>query len=496
MGRNLPKVALWSVPLIFVAVLFYWPLAKVLELGFKQSEVAFDLTEVVTFTIGQALVSTIICLGFGLPGAFLLYRKSFFGVGFFRALIAVPFVLPTVVVAIALNSYRQFLPTILVILVAHLFLNYSIVVRTVGGVWATLDVNLELAAQLDGASGAQIFRRIVLPQLRPAIASAAALAFLYCVTSFGVILVLGGGEISSIETNIYFSLTYFLDFKTAGILALIQTAITLATFVITRKLGAGDFEFGEGQHGGSKVNRRNTWQFLVLGFFVILVVAIPLLGIIAQARFDSLNEMVWLATANSARNLLIAGFIAVVFGTLLSWLLSRTRAKWLETLFLLPLGVSTVVLGFGYLIALPWLRSTWFAMPLIQALLAMPLVIRMVYPALVAQGVDLREEASTAGANHWQTFRYIEAPLITPVLQSAMVYSALISLGEFGAASLLTFGNQVTLPVVLYQMISRPGVANYRGAMTIATILIIAVFVISLTTSLIQTSRRSRQVVL
>jgi hypothetical protein len=139
MGRNLQKLALWTVPLAFVAVLFYWAMVKLLGLGLQQDWLAVfsdaHFHQVVWFTIGQAAFSTLLCLMFGIPGAFVLYRRKFFGQSFVKAFIAVPFVLPTIVVAIALQSFASSLPTIWVILIAHLFLNYSIVVRTVGGVW-------------------------------------------------------------------------------------------------------------------------------------------------------------------------------------------------------------------------------------------------------------------------------------------------------------------------------------------------------------------------
>jgi thiamine transport system permease protein len=85
----------------------------------------------------------------------------------------------------------------------------------------------------------------------------------------------------------------------------------------------------------------------------------------------------------------------------------------------------------------------------------------------------------------------VEAPLVANALRTAAVYAALVSLGEFGAASLLSFGDQATLPVVLYQLISRPGAQNYSMAMAACALLMIAVFVISMTSALVQKRRRS-----
>ena len=491
MGRHLQKVVSWTVPLVFIGTLFYWPLGSALRLGLSDGA-DFENWDVVFFTLWQALISTILCLAFGLPSAYLLYRKRFFGVRFLRALVTVPFVLPTLVVAIALNQYRHWLSPIFVILLAHLFLNFSIVVRTVGSVWGNLDRNLEMASSLDGATPRQTIWQIVMPQLRPAIASAGALVFLYTVTSFGVILLLGAGEIRSIETEIYFSLTYFLDFKTAGALALVQTLITLATFVITKKLGSSDISIGDENNYSEKLTRRNLVTALPLAFFVILIFLFPVSQVVIRSLpgWQLLDANIWTAVSNSIRNLVISSFCAMAIGTFVAWLLQRSNRKWLEVLFLMPLGVSTVVLGFGYLISMSWLRSSWLVLPLVQAVIAMPLVVRMVQPALAGLGTELRQAAESAGANSWQIWWQIEAPLISAVLRSAAVFAALTSLGEFGAASLLSFGNQQTVPVLLYQLISRPGSSNFDAAMAVSTLLIAMVFVVSLATSLGRTERR------
>ena len=151
------------------------------------------------------------------------------------------------------------------------------------------------------------------------------------------------------------------------------------------------------------------------------------------------------------------------------------------------MGISSVVLGFGYLLTI---RAGWLTVPLVQALLATPLVIRIVHPALISLGTDYRDVAVTAGANGWQIWRLVEAPMLSSVLRSAAVFAALVSLGEFGAASLLSYGDQATLPVVLYQLIGRPGPENYSMAMAACAMLIVFVFAISMTSALVQTRRR------
>ncbi|MEY4320645.1 MAG: hypothetical protein RLZZ471_586 [Actinomycetota bacterium] len=506
MGRNLQKLALWAVPLLFVAVLFYWAIAKVLVLGFEQNWLAIfadtHFLRVVGFTVGQALLSTLLCLAFGIPGAYLLYRKKFFGRSFLRALISVPFVLPTILVAIAFQGFANLVTPLAAILIAHLFLNYSIVVRTVGGVWSKLDAEIDNAAEIDGASNLQRFFLISLPMLKSGIASAAVLVFLYCVTSFGIILLIGGGTQTSIETEIYFSLTQFLDFKTASTYAIMQTLITVIAFGISKRIGNAEAGIETTNETDSSTRLRlREWPIVtVTVIFILVILVLPILGVLSKFTWRGflylsgngqrglLNISVWQAVANSTRNILIAASLSVVIGVLVSWLLSRSKRSWLEIPFLMPMGISSVVLGFGYLLTI---RAGWLTVPLVQALLATPLVIRIVHPALISLGSDYRDVAVNAGANGWQTWRLVEAPMLAAVLRSAAVFAGLVSLGEFGAASLLSYGDQATLPVVLYQLIARPGPQNYAMAMAACALLIIFVFAISMSSSLIQTRRRS-----
>jgi thiamine transport system permease protein len=192
---------------------------------------------------------------------------------------------------------------------------------------------------------------------------------------------------------------------------------------------------------------------------------------------DLLNITFIEAAGNSSRNMAIAAVIAFVLGTLISWLLTRTRYLSLDLMFLLPLGVSSVVLGFGFLISFDaeWfpLRSNWLIVPLAQALIALPMVIRLVYPALVSVGKEPIEQAQLDGATSWQAWRFIESKMIRGVLVTALGFAAIISLGEFGASSFLANGAQATVPTLLYRLIARPGEQNYGMAMAVSAILIV-----------------------
>ena len=537
--RHLLKAAaLWLIPIGFLVAFFVWPSASIIGLGFGNIAAAFgetsesvssgfarvfsdpDVISAMWFTTWQAVVSTIATIALAIPAAYVLYRRSIRGSQFYRAVITIPLVLPTIVVAIIFSSFQKahelyskfgmsfwFENKIYWIIVAHVFINFAIAVRTIGSMWAGLDKSPEESAAIAGAGRIRIFWSVSAPMLRPAIISAAALVFLFCFTSYGVIVVLGGGQITSIETQISIAALQFLDLQKASILALAQTAITLLAFSVGQKFSRGSTgldQLTDSDSPSQRVDKRDRPAVLLTLIFIYGVIIIPIALLLARAfetsigigldnfvnlsgqgERDLLNINVWQAGVNSLRNLAVALSIAMPIGLVVSFLTSRRvnsnpseRAiRVFDSAFMLPMGVSSVVLGLGFLVTfsagpLP-LRSSWVILPLVQALISLPLIIRVLQPALLGIETEQLEAARTSGANSWQIWWQLELPMISPALKTATVFAILVSIGEFGAASLLVTGDQATLSTVLAQLISRPGGANYGMAMAMSALLIV-----------------------
>lgn len=505
-------------PIIFFGVLFYWPLGKVLSLGFTSDWLNTIVTprnaSLVWFTIWQALLSAGLSLLFGIPGAYVLYHRSFPGQKFLRALITVPFMLPTIVVAIGFTAFRQ-LPAISqlltgnsgipVIICANLFMNYSLAVRIIGGVWTTLDDSIEDAAALDGAGRLRTLTSITLPQLARSVASAGALIFLYCAANFGIVLVLGSASTKTIETEIYVAATQYLDLPRTSGLILIQTVLTIVAFVVAQRFSKGQMRFTDmtSLAPRARIDGRDLPAVGITSIFIGALIVIPLATVVVRAfqvdnAFSLLNFTnlashgardllaisVGQAAFNTLRNAVITTILSMSIGLFVSYLISRPVLKQrprlfqraMDILFQMPLGISSVVLGIGYLVAFSSgffpLRSSWLVTPIAQSLLTIPLVIRLIHPALTTIDNELLESAETESARASQIWWLIEVPIIRDALVIATGYAVIISIGEFGAANFLAYGDQGTLPTILYQLISRPGAQNYGMAMATSSLLI------------------------
>jgi len=201
-------------------------------------------------------VSTLLTVILAMPGAYIFARYRFPGKSLLQALTTVPFVMPTIVVAAAFNALlgpRSHLNlalmalfglqrppinlqhTIWIILLAHVFYNYTVVLRIVGGFWANLNPRLEEAARLLGADSWRAFWQVTLPLLAPALVAAALLVFIFCFTSFGVVLILGGPRFATLEVEIYRQTVHLFNLPLAATLSLAQITLTLAmTSVYTR----------------------------------------------------------------------------------------------------------------------------------------------------------------------------------------------------------------------------------------------------------------------
>jgi thiamine transport system permease protein len=176
----------------------------------------------------------------------------------------------------------------------------------------------------------------------------------------------------------------------------------------------------------------------------------------------------------------VAASIAVTVGGLAAVTIAArpgraTRA--MDTLLMLPLGTSAVTIGFGFLVALDrWpvdLRAKTVLVPLAQAVVAIPFVIRAVVPALRSIDPRLREVASVLGASPRRVWREVDLPIVLQAFAVGFGFAMAVSLGEFGATSFVARPDAPTIPIAIARFLSRPGALNIGQAMAMSTVLMV-----------------------
>ena len=503
----------YGVPLAFLSLFFLYPLAAIVERGLRGAgdspvDVLTDpLTrEVVWFTVWQALASTALTILVAFPAAYVLGRYRFRGRNLVGALVVVPFVLPTVVVALA---FLAILPDGIEhgwapILVAHAFFNVAVVVRIVGTFWASLDRRVTEAAATLGASPTARFREITLPLLAPALAAAAAIVFLFSFTSFGIVLILGGPRYATIEAEIYNQAVRLFDLRAAAVLSLVQLACVVATVWVATRLERRLVSPGPIRSERETLRRvRTTRDRLIVGLSLgglALFLGLPLAVLVERSlaagdgygldAYRALGRPTsvllvapWEAVVNSIVYAAAATVIAVIVGGLAAFAVADTRgSRLLDGLVLLPLGVSAVMLGLGFLIAfdtnpLDFRAAPWIV-PVAQALVAIPFVVRIVAPTLRSIDPHQREAAALLGASPGRVRREIDLPIVSRGLAVAAGFAFAISLGEFGATVFLARPDRPTLPVAIFRFLGRPGEQNVAQAYALAVVLM-AVTIVS-----------------
>jgi thiamine transport system permease protein len=155
----------------------------------------------------------------------------------------------------------------------------------------------------------------------------------------------------------------------------------------------------------------------------------------------------------------------------------RALRRLLDPLFMLPLGTSAVTLGLGYIVALDApplnLRTSPLLVVLAHTLVALPFVVRSVLPALRSINPRLREAATILGASPGRVWREVDLPIIARAVLVGAVFAFTISMGEFGATSLIARPERPTMPIAIYRFLGRPGAANYGQALAMSTLLML-----------------------
>ncbi len=537
-GRWLPA----AIPIAFLALFLFWPLAKILSLGLgpiaagglralAATASQVGVGSLLASSASQALVSTALSLLLGLPAAYVFARWGFPARRWLSIVLFVPFVLPPVVVAAAFDALAgpgglveqaasavtgrevqlAYSPGLGPVIVAHVFYNVSIVVRIVGDFWSVLDPRLGDAARMLGAGRAAAFRTVTLRLLGPAIAAAGLLVFCYCFTSFGIVLILGGPRVATLETAIWREAVQMLDLPAAALLSVLQLAVTAAVMGLYARLerrmsailrqAPPKLERRRARGPGARV------MVGAFGYGLPALVALPLAALVAgsflvrggasvegwTSLFRNLTgSLFWVPPYAAARtSLLFAGItvvLSLVVGLPAAYLVSGTRGREgrrsgaaggiFDLAILLPLGTSALTLGFGFLVSLDRppldLRMSPLLVPIAHALVALPLVTRSLAAPLASLDSRLREASGLLGASPVRTWLTVDLPILGRAISTAAVFAFTVSLGEFAATALLARPEMATITLAIYNRLGLPGDLNRAQAMAMSTVLMLA----------------------
>jgi len=461
------------------------------------------------FTAYQAALSTLASVALGLPGAYLLARFEFPGRKTVRSLTALPFVMPSIMVATGFIATfgrngtvnrvltaiglppLELLFTLEIIVLAHAFYNAPLVARIVAAAWESVDSRATETARTLGASPRRAFRDVVAPQLMPALLTGALLTFVFTFMSFAIVLALGGLELATVEVWVY-NRVASADYATAARLALLETVFSLTlTYAYLRYEAAQ--RASSAVHppdrkpllGRLTADRVAAWSYVAVAVLVFVGPMASMVlasvtggdGGLTLAHYEFLVDRQATAAAfqvkplTAVANSLFYGVaslaISVPVGLLFAVLSTREFAgrKLVDTLSMAPLAVSGVVVGLGLL------RGLVFGVPVFghrivvagtvavvaaHAVGAYPFVTRNVAPLLATIDRSVLESARTLGASRFRVLLDIELPQVWPGVLAGTAFAFAISMGEFDSTVILaTGGSGYTMPVAIERFIGR-----------------------------------------
>ncbi len=523
---------LYVLPLVFLGIFYFYPLLSLFDISLRPGG-TLDLSAflrliesnyyigTLLFTVYQATLSTALTLLLALPCAYVFARYRFKGKTLLLSLATLPFVLPTVVVALAfaallggnglLNDMLRTLfaldyspiqleRTLAIIIIVHVFYNLAIALRIMTSYWSSVGFAAEEAARCLGADEVSVWRDIRLPLIRPALMSAGLLVFIFSFTSFGVVLILGGIRFATLEVQIYYQALNIFNLPLAAALSLVQIVSMLAMMIVYTRMQRKLHLAMASSANIARPVRSPRERFIVSSCVAMLALLLftPLLALVFRSLFASgqldfsgyadllektRGSLLFIApiesVVNSLRFAVLAMASALILGVIASYMIHNPGrfSRLSDPLFMLPLATSAVTLGFGFIVALDEpplnLRSSWLIIPISHTLVALPFVIRSILPSLRAIPPSLREAASVLGAKPLDRLLTIDLPLVGRGVVVGATFAFTVSMGEFGASLFVAQRESVTIPVVIYRLLGDPGIASYRQSLAMSVILML-----------------------
>jgi thiamine transport system permease protein len=364
-----------------------------------------------------------------------------------------------------------------------------------------LNPELEESAEILGANPFQRIRRIILPHVRSSILAAAVLTFMFCFMSFPIVLAFGQGTYMTIEAQIWNAFRMF-NYGEASSLTLFQIVVTLTLATVYIRLGRSESETGVTTSmrttSFNKYGLRD--RLLMVGYLILIVVLVlgPIATIARAAIFDpiaqryTMDGFVNLFTLGSQggfnyllNSLFYAG-LATIFAVILGIPLAismRARSKLISipasAMVLLPLGVSSITVAYGLVLAIAvptgLVINPWPIIVIAQTIIGLPFSARAIEIAMSKIDPAILEQADSLGASRIQKLLFVELPLLAPGILVGGVFAFAMAIGEMSATLFIALPQNYTLAVAIYDYLAvRAFVEAGAAALVLVIVCVIA----------------------
>lgn len=488
---------------IVIVVLIFSALAAVVSRAEVGSGLSASDWAAVRFTVWQAFLSAVISVLLAIPVARALARRRFMGRGALVILLGAPFILPVIVAVLGLLAVfgragwlnqgleALGLPTLSIyglhgVVLAHVFFNLPLATRLLLQAWQSIPAErFRLVAQLRLTPRAT-FWTLEWPLLRQVVPGVTALIFVICLTSFAVALTLGGGpRATTVELAIYQAFRFDFDLSRAALLSVIQLvmaggAAVLALWIIpTVSLGGGldrSLQRWDARGGGQRV--LDALVILLAAAFLLL----PLSAVVLRglAGLGQLPGVVWQAAGLSIVVAVLSVVVLLILALPMAGWIATRRKGGVEAIGLLGLSASPLMIGTGWFILVnPVMNPADLALlvtALVNALMALPFVLRILVPRLRETMQDYGRLSQTLGLKGLALWRLLILPRLRVQLGFATGLTAALSIGDLGVIALFADPSLATLPLQMYRLMGAYQMEAAAGAGLLLLILALGLF--------------------
>ncbi|MBK1635317.1 thiamine/thiamine pyrophosphate ABC transporter permease ThiP [Rhodovulum adriaticum] len=460
----------------------------------------------IRFSLLQAVLSAGLSCLLAIPVARALARRRFPGRGLLITLLGAPLILPVIVGVLGLLAVfgrNGMLSAVLDpfglgpvniyglhgVVLAHVFFNLPMATRLILQGWLAIpSERFRLAAALGFGPG-DVARRLERPMLREVLPGAFLVTFLICITSFAVVLTLGGGpRATTVELAIYHAFRFEFDLGRAALLSLVQFGLCAAAALLA--LGAA---LPTGFSGGldrplarwdadSSVLRLQDAAVLSLaaGFLMVPLMLVVVRGLPGLA---DLPPAVWQAAGRSVAVALASAVLCVGLAlpiALAATRLGGARGAALQGTGMLAIAASPLVMGTGLFILLfPVANPVALALPvtaLVNAAMSLPFALRALTPAVAEAARSHGRLADSLGLRGLARLRLVTLPRLRRPLGFVLGLAAALSMGDLGVIALFADPDQATLPLQLYALMGAYRMEQAAGAALLLLVLSLGLF--------------------